>query len=80
MTQQQLLLPGTARPADVLTMRVVEPQESQDGLSQPQSCHAPQRQLKTQVRDRDNSHMCKMKTLQGIQCADVQITDARVDM
>lgn len=58
MTQQQLLLSGPARPADVLAVGVVEPQEGQDGLSQPQSRHAPQRRLRTQVRDRDRqSHL-----------------------
>lgn len=45
VTQQQLLLSGTTRPADVLAVRVVEPQESQDGLGQPQSRHTPQRRL-----------------------------------
>lgn len=54
VSQQQLLLSGATRPADVLAVRVVEPQESQDGLSKPQSRHAPQRHLRThQTHDQD---------------------------
>lgn len=47
-------------PADVLAVRVVEPQESQDGVNQPQSRHKPQRRLRMK-RDA-YSHVSK-KTL-----------------
>lgn len=47
VSQQQLLLSGTTRPADVLAVGVVEAQEGQDGLDQPQSCHTPQGRLGT---------------------------------
>lgn len=48
VSQQQLLLSGKTRPTDVLAVGVVEPKEGQDGLSQPQSRHTPQRCLRTQ--------------------------------
>ena len=39
--QQQLLLAGQTGPTDVLAVGVVEPQEGQDGLGQPQGRHKP---------------------------------------
>lgn len=45
VSQQQLFLSGSTRPDDVLAVRVVETQEGQDGLSQPQSRHSPQGRL-----------------------------------
>lgn len=49
MFQQQLLVSVQPRPRDVLSVGVVEPQEGQDGLKQPQSCHKPERRLKMQT-------------------------------
>lgn len=45
MFQQQLLVSVQPRPRDVLSVGVVEPQEGQDGLNQPQSRHEPKRGL-----------------------------------
>lgn len=45
MTEEMLLLPGQAGPADVLAVGVVETHERQDGVGQPQCCHTPQSNL-----------------------------------
>lgn len=45
MTEEMLLLPGQAGPADVLAVGVVETHEGQDGVGQPQCCHTPQSNL-----------------------------------
>lgn len=50
LAQQKLLLSGQTRPADLLTVRVVESQEGQDGVNQPQSCYTPQRDLQSRER------------------------------
>lgn len=50
LAQQELLLSGQTRSADVLTVRVVESQEGQNGVNQPQNCYTPQRDLQTRKR------------------------------
>lgn len=42
MSQKQLLLSGQARASDLLAMGVVEAQERQDGVCQPQHCDTPE--------------------------------------
>lgn len=56
VSQQQLLLSGATGPADVLAVGVVEPQEGQDGVGQPQSRHSPQRRLRRGVINKAYSH------------------------
>lgn len=46
--KQQLLVSVQPRSGHVLVVRVVEPQEGQDGLGEPQGRHAPQRRLRTE--------------------------------
>lgn len=55
LSQQKLLLPGQTWPVHALTVGVVEPQERQDDLDQPEATHTPKSELWRQQKWRVGS-------------------------